>query len=241
MTKRAQADVVKREAEGICPGCGCAVEFTQVMVGGHWFPAKEACTACTAREEVEAASRPFEAWWAQTCPAEMRESDPDHAGIDSAAFKRALRWPRERSLVLTGANQLGKTRAFWQLVRLLSVEDRRRVSVFIPGEFERALQMAMDERRFPAWYESLTSADVVAIDDLGKEKMTERVETTLFNLLNHRLDHGRLCLLTANRLDNPQKVAAKFYDSERGMALILRLSNRCHVLVFGSGNGKASI
>ena len=67
----------------------------------------------------------------------------------------------------------------------------------------------------------IRSARLVFMDDLGKEKMTEKVASGIFKILDHRTAHGMTTIVTSNF--TPTALSDRFNDETLGGAIRGRL------------------
>jgi len=75
--------------------------------------------------------------------------------------------------------------------------------------------------------ETLRRAEVLFIDDLGKEKFTERVESELYDLVETRTAHLRPILWTSNATATRLK---EMLSADRGEPIIRRLKEFCTIV-----------
>jgi DNA replication protein DnaC len=150
----------------------------------------------------------------------------------------------EKGLLLMGKNGMCKTRAtclllerycragysiamvrstrFAQLVALQFKDDEYDISPnsVISGRGESTGEKSRKLLK------AIRSSDVLLIDDIGKEKFSERVETELFDLLEFRTSSMRRTLLTSNL--SLTELALKL-SQDQGLAIVRRIKefNRC--------------
>jgi DNA replication protein DnaC len=120
--------------------------------------------------------------------------------------------PRKPGLILFGPPGAGKTAAVWALikrnrgqywatwlflktVRLTTLAKGRHLSASAREEFLDVFNEAM-------------SVELLALDDLGSEKLSETAEEMLFELLDHRTERHATTLITCNY--KAPELASKF-------------------------------
>ena len=95
--------------------------------------------------------------------------------------------------------------------------------------FKTMTTLGESPKAFSSWYKSLIFADVVLLDDLGKEKLTERCEVELFNLIEERSQHCRPVIVTTNA--NGQTLEDRF-DDDRSGPFLRRVREFCDSVPF---------
>lgn len=114
--------------------------------------------------------------------------------------RRILNWRYgPRGYIAVGPTGVGKTRMTMILLRRLIEQEmfgvKYSLMTFYAGELERYTRKAAD---YDDAMNKLSRARLVVIDDLGKEKFTERYEYMLFNLLETRTNKNLPTLITTN-------------------------------------------
>src|SRR5687767_13753502 len=98
-----------------------------------------------------------------------------------ANAEQAMDWRyNPKGLLLAGSTGKCKTRVLWMLLKRLHVEDGYSFKVVDWHVMQRAI---MDNKLFSTWEREFFNADVVAIDDLGKVRFSDRLESELFSLI----------------------------------------------------------
>ena len=64
---------------------------------------------------------------------------------------------------------------------------------------------------------------LLVLDDLGKEKMTQRLETVLFAIIDERTANNKVTIITTNYTS--QGLQDRFSNAETGPAFIRRLKD----------------
>jgi DNA replication protein DnaC len=165
--------------------------------------------------------------WRTICPPLYRDTDLSHPAMPPAAkLAQILNWSvGPKGLMIHGPTRTGKTRVAWLLIRRLVLE----------GTYVHAItsrDFARDSARFnhegsetlEAWLESMIGSAVLFIDDLGKEKLTERVEVDLFDVIESRAANHRPIIYTSNFVG--ETLSAKM-TPDRGPAILGRIREFC--------------
>lgn len=126
----------------------------------------------------------------------------------------------ERSLLLHGTTRLGKTRAAWEVSRNYWKQNYKPQMFLTMRDFERIIEEGFNKFDHSKRLNELINARFLFIDDLGKERMTQRVACDLFAVIDGRTIHERPTIITTNF--NSSSLLARFDDQELGAALIGR-------------------
>lgn len=165
--------------------------------------------------------------WKKLCPTIYQETDASR--LPKGPTEEVLAWKfGRRGMVLHGPTGRGKTRAAFLLMERLHLEGRS-VAVFHGNDFAHQCAEKFGDCRGEEWIASLAKEDVVFFDDLGKFKMTERVEAELFGLIEMRVAWARPIVVTANF--SGKSLAEKMTD-DRGESFVRRLKEFCDVVEF---------
>lgn len=131
-----------------------------------------------------------------------------------------------KGLGFVGETGWGKTSA---QVRILDQQSRAGKSICYLeatelAELASAANQYNDETKKKRAEQQLykaKSSDVTFLDDLGKGKLTDRGESSLYELLNYRYAHQLPFFWTTN---STAEVMLKSFSSDRGMAIVRRLT-----------------
>lgn len=186
-----------------CKQCGKPFEFEPIA--GLPFSLKPTtCNACDEQNRQGAAheqQRAALAYWRQICPDTYRDTDPNHQDMPPAAKQaKILNWKfGPRGLVIHGPTRHGKTRCVWMLLKRIILEGRS-VGAVTATQFANyvALYGAISSEHLDDWRNAICNADVLFIDDLGKWKLTERVESELWHVIEERTSRKRPIIITTN-------------------------------------------
>ena len=157
--------------------------------------------------------------WEQECPAIMKETDLSK--LPAKGVEQVLSWkPERRGLVLHGITGRGKTRLMWEKVKQVSSRGLG-WRFYHARKLADALSESWDDRRHEEIIRGCNRCRLLFIDDLGKEKVTPRWETELFDIINTRTEQALPTIISTNY--RGESLIAKFADAELGAALLRRL------------------
>jgi DNA replication protein DnaC len=163
------------------------------------------CPACEKKEadETAAEKEAFHAsvtqhQWADICPPLYRDTDLDQLEIPHHIILDVLGW-KEGGLALVGSTGRGKTRLMFQLLRQLHFSGRS-VFAISSKQFERHCGLMFGEdQKSRHIIDKCLSIEILFLDDIGKERMTDRVESELYALIEERSAHLQPILWTSNQ------------------------------------------
>jgi len=213
-----------------CAECFSPVECQVVEVFGRRLQFEILCDECHARYSermaLETASakrrRAREAFDAMCAPL-YRDSDPSRIPV---AFVREIEaWEvGPEGVGFVGRAGCGKTRAAWMLLKRLHFAGHG-VFGLTATQFSKACaEQWNDDNAVRARAAELLArcvdAEILLLDDMGKQKFTERAETELFALLEHRTSHLVPTIWTANAERGTLK---EMLSPDRGEPILRRL------------------
>lgn len=161
---------------------------------------------------------------------------------DERAFKSALKYVSKFSdmrrdgmgLYLTGTKGVGKTHLAYGIARALIEQEHRVIckpSVTMLADIKATYANTPGE---PSEYELLRKyldADLLVIDDLGKEQITDWSLTELFTVINMRYEDQRPIVITTNYTDDGLiGRLARTGDRITADSLVSRLHEMCFSL-----------
>ncbi len=191
-----------------CAKCETILEREPLMLfGREWFPFW-ICDDCEIRAQAEVARNHYVAAEQQQSSAWLRLCPPLYQDTDLTRLPDELRtvianWSYgPRGLGIFGTVGKGKTRACFKILERCH-DSGFSCHALTATRFAMASadQYADDSARRSRAREALekcSDVDLLFLDDLGKNKFTERVELDLFDVLEHRTSHLRPTLWTAN-------------------------------------------
>lgn len=239
----AQSDTQTRIID--CRECGKTfkAEYFDLGFGGA-FMGPTVCDECIAEYEAQYEQRQANALkdartktFEEMCPAACLDTDLKKIPISIERFRKALNWQYgPKGLLIHGPTRKGKTRALWLIIRRLMVEESRTVIAIRATEFARQVEKSFKDStsaRHDSFIQSLIDIPILAIDDLDKIKMTSRMQTDLFDIIDDRSANYRPMLITTNAVGDA--LAERFDDYETGLALVHRLRESCELVSFDDG------
>ena len=139
----------------------------------------------------------------------------------------ALKWQEwdNRSLLLHGTTRLGKTRAAWEVVRKWWKVNYARYEYITMRMLESEIEQSFENRTHGKMLERLIRAKLLFIDDLGKERLTSRMATDLFSVVDERSANGRPTIITTNYNSSALKEKFDSRDVETAEAIIGRFKD----------------
>jgi DNA replication protein DnaC len=168
--------------------------------------------------------------WLRVCPPEFRELDRARHPL-AHKLDEVMKWRYgPRGLLLHGETGTGKTRAVWALGRREFMAGRsfegitaQALDVELPARFgESAASAAKLVNRW-------TTVKLLLLDDPFKARLSDRVEQTLFELIDTR---GARCLPTIVTCNDTRDMLLARMSSDRGVAFVRRLDDYCQKIAF---------
>ena len=211
-----------------CTRCNTTFDapVVQPVRGFTWI--QKLCQPCRRLNDMEVEAyraeeerKKAEEAWFNICPPLYRETDPARLSVDSETLDQILKWtPNPQGIGLTGTSGAGKTRAMFLLLKSLHFGGHRIVTT-TAKRFEHWCHRMFDkddEARLNI--RSARNAKILFIDDIGKEKYTERVESEFYDLIEHRTSNLLPILWTANATGQQ---LVKMMGEDRGTPIVRRL------------------
>lgn len=103
-----------------------------------------------------------------------------------------------RSLLLHGVTRLGKTRAAWEVIRRWWKVNYRPYRWISMRHLEAEIERSFDDRNHGKCIDSFVNCRLLFIDDLGKERLTQRMAADLFSIIDGRSSEMRPTIITTN-------------------------------------------
>jgi DNA replication protein DnaC len=162
---------------------------------------------CDCRRSRITAARIARFWQSSQAPAEYRDCTLEsYVGTcppgDPSAVPALRAWlETDRWLILAGDYGAGKTGLTVALLRILAERGTSVLFVNAPAMLRRvrATYAQHDEAESESKViDSLAEADVLAIDDIGKERLSEWGSELLYDVVNRRYSQGRRTIVTTN-------------------------------------------
>ena len=222
-----------------CEVCTVKITIEQIAFGGTWLPSTLVCDQCIEKEHekreverLESIDQKYTNWYEARCPNSMLETEPDRLEQINLAKVMGYEMDNGRGLMLYGATGLGKTRMLWMLLRHLTIAKRFSQWLFYSStSLARELTVAYsfdktNLRQSPQeLHQKLIDIPLLCIDDFGKERLTPRIESELFDIIRERTDELKPILFTSNF--DGEKLIARFNDPYTAEPLIRRVREFC--------------
>ena len=126
------------------------------------------------------------------------------------------------SLLLHGASGTCKTRLAWVIFNNLWKDMYpKKCRFFTMRQLESELMTSFKEERHEKVLESLIEIPLLVLDDFGKERMTPRMETDIFSIIDERANRLHTTIITSNY--NGQGLTERFINEETGHAVVRRI------------------
>jgi DNA replication protein DnaC len=157
-------------------------------------------------------------------PALFNDTDPERIGAPLSQY--ALGWtPSGKGLLIHGSTRKGKTRTAWYIAnRLWNSNNFKNKYLFLTMfELEARIASSWGNSSWDKTMFQMTNVPLLFLDDLGKEKMTDRMASCLFALIDQRTMHQRPTIITTNLTGDT--LLERFHDKETGTAFVARLKD----------------
>ena len=163
-------------------------------------------------------------------PAVFIDTDPE---LLHEKIRPILDWEPsgdKTGLLIHGTTGVGKTRALWEVVRRQWVKKANK-DINMPYLFltmrkiESMIEQGFDTKKHGTMLDSLIEHPLLVIDDLGKERLTSRMASDLFAIVDERSVNRKPTIISTNF--NGTTLLERFdnRDKETGVALIRRLKD----------------
>lgn len=218
---------------GKCIYCGGethSVTF-QGMGNSFTFKAPEICSdvLCLAKGERDAQAAERREYIAKNppevpMPALFEGTDPERLAPELRDL--CHNWvPAGKGLLVHGTTRKGKTRTAWYIAdRLFKANPKANRFLFLTMfELEARLVASWGTSTWDKAMNHMVNVPLLFLDDLGKERMTERMASCLFALVDQRTMHQRSTVITTNLTGDT--LLERFHDKETGAAFVARLKD----------------
>lgn len=233
-----------------CAECGADFEWRPLAIAGIMVGKgfeRKYCGPCgskkDAENEIEFKRKEKEGlrkerekvWRNDLCPPLYLTTDPTDPRIDANALRMVMEWEDKGDgigIALRGPSGRCKTRMAYLLLQKLYVENEKsvdsitstRLAGLCTDIYDDSESIRNEARRK---MRSIRNVKYLLIDDLGKQKFTERAETELYDLIETRTSNLRPTFWTANMTSD---AFANMMTEDRGTPIIRRLSEFSKVI-----------
>ncbi len=160
------------------------------------------------RIQTEAHAKNFARYLA-TIPPEMRDTDPTHPHFNAALYSQISAWtPAHPWLGVYGEPGACKTRSIALLAKHLILQGHHltwttatKIQTLLAQTWNGTPSEKRDASRTIATY---STTDILVLDDIGKNTWTPTMESTLFQIIDHRKTHYLPLLWSAN--EHPEEI-----------------------------------
>jgi DNA replication protein DnaC len=146
-------------------------------------------------------------------------------------MRKVSKWEQGKDkcgVVLHGQTGIGKSRAAWWLFNLYFVYNHTDCLFLQMRKFEGMIEKGFDEKKHSKILDTMINCSVLVLDDLGKERLTARMETDLFAVIDERTSQLRTTIITTNYTG--ETLLDRFNNKETGTAIIRRLRDYMDVI-----------
>lgn len=223
---------------GICRVCNRQLPEAYHVVDNFKWPIFACDKASELYEEAKAKAMIArgENEWHKQCPALYRNINPTlrqrYKRIDWAKYDLAIQWrPGDKGLFLFGDSGSGKSTALWHLLKSLC-EIGTKWAIFSGKELSERYFAAVKTNEVDLLTKQLVDIPLLALDDFGKDVISEGVSSFLFDLMNQRFEQLKPIIGTTrfNSKTLPERFAA--HDRTKGEDLSRRIQDYCKIYAF---------
>lgn len=230
------ADTQTRVVTRRCEETGKEFKLQQTRYGEIWFPEIKYCDEVLEKFQREERQKQIKErnrlreetrllWVEENIPYYFKaDLDRSHK-LDWKAVDQALKWKynyegANESLVLKGETRKGKTRTAYEIAKRNAllfpyIDTAERIARKLGAGLSESTRLHEKNIRH------LCNVKLLCIDDLGKEGVTHRTQTDLFEIINRRLEHNRPTIITTNF--DGESLLRRFPDEELARPLIARI------------------
>lgn len=205
-------------------GCQHKVQTTKHLF--RVFGCGPVCKTCQEQYESrkQTADPNHQRWLDLTasCPL-YRDTNIDHPKFPKALYQSKIEtWGYgPQGLYLYGPSRFGKTRSMMLTVKRMMFKGHS-AHVLFSDDISLMVRNIKSERSLMDWRNFLTNVNVLAVDDLFAERMTDAAESFLFGLIDARMRAQKPTLITANR--GREEMMSLTNDAKRCNAFFNRLA-----------------
>jgi DNA replication protein DnaC len=225
-----------KDVKVTCPECHGTFMHNEhlaaVFPGTHCDDCCESVMAKKAQEELTVThTQALVEKVQQIIPPLYQETDPEK--LPYAPRQEVMAWEDRRNakgLWMVGDTRTGKTRTLCLLLERLLKEGKEVRAFFHGGFTDDLLEVLRSERSFKAWKRKVTKTPIMAIDDLFSNKMTERSEAALFEILDERIAWQRPTFVTTQV--TAKDALSRFHSTKRCEGFFSRVKEFFQIIPF---------
>ena len=186
------------------------------------FAISDRCHDCLPADELK-----FNNWtWdpVMPMPIEFRNTDQARLPQNLQALITKKLFVDGRGLLIHGQSGLGKTRTAWiVLEKWWKEHDCPSIKTYTMRRLQNELEESHERGKHMRTLNEVIECPMLFLDDLGKEKLTPRLASDLFSIVDERSVNHRPCLITTNF--NGALLSGWFPETEMGIAFVRRLKD----------------
>jgi len=177
------------------------------------------------------------------CPPAMPEvfKDTDCTRLHQK-IQDSLGWKPQgdiNGLLLHGTTGVGKTRGIWEIVRRLWAEEAKKdrqldYNFLTMRKMEGMIEKSFDDRNHAKMIDGLIECKLLVFDDFGKERLTSRMATDLFSVIDERTTARRATVISTNFNGTALLERFENRDKETGVAMIRRFKDYFTIVGIGA-------
>lgn len=219
------------DKEARCAECNQIFTYTPSFLFGHESFPPMYCDPCvrklqesTESEKKRRAAEELKKEWAKICPALYADTDPARIPAHFKPFVDSWELNNIAPAFVGMAGQL-KTRSAFELLKRhhfsgvwVEAISSTRFAKIAADQFDDDKEVRAKSRATLEWCHNCA---LLLLDDLGKQKMSERAELELYDLLEHRTSNMLPTVWTANAVG--AELLAMF-SKDRGEPILRRLA-----------------
>lgn len=225
-----------------CRKCGEGREYKPLMLEGRECFKPQLCPTCSELEqralETEAAEKArarVRAEWDAICPAAYRQTDPNFPLMNHKLLEGLMRFDPSRGIGigLHGPTGMRKTRMLCLVLKKLHFSGVRVFYVSakrLSGCYSIMFGKDSDAGEARDVIRKSLRAEVLLLDDIGKERFTDRGQAEFYDLVESRTSRLKPILWTANASGDE---LAAMMSADRGGPIVRRLEDFAEVIGVG--------
>lgn len=171
--------------------------------------------------------------WRKVCPPDYDATDVSRLPVAMLNDIMPINMDNGRGLFVFGKPASYKTRTVWLKLAMEFAEKGKRIRYLPPNDFAMKASWVMSNADTGCdWMEGMIhGCDILFIDDVFKNRMTEAQEFVLFSLVERRMSQRKSICFTSNTdfNDIPSRFTEKGLEV-RADALMRRLDESCELL-----------